>query len=470
MAQIWKSFVKQTVTGTPGTGAFTLSAAVSGFQALDRGDDGGTGVFVAVEGTAWETFWGTYTHSGTSLARTSRDESSTGSAISFTSAAVVYLDIVAMAARAMSIASQAVIPGGRLSLTSGVPVTTADVIGATSVFWTPNGTNGGILPLWDDRIWLPRPIPEFAGALGTKTSALLYDDFGVPSLLTPSSTNTSTDVVTFGSAHNLLTGAHCRPTDTIGGLTTGTDYWVNVASGTTLTFHTTLANALAGTSKVDLTANITQAIQFVSHEHVAWTNGSTRASDVTIADRYCKSADKTRLYLGTFYTTSTTTTEDSAGGTTSQVGGKRFLWNMYNRVRRGGGVIDTTDNWSYTALTIRQANGASGNKVEFVLGMAEDVVTAEVRAAAYLSNVAQDARSAPGLNSTTAFNVTGNLWAPGYNTGSAGYFPMGGRYSGLPAAGYNYISWNESGADNICAFLGDNNGDSQTGLAVELFA
>ncbi len=95
MSQIWRDRIQQTVTGTPGTGAFTLSTAVAGFQALGAGDDGKTGFFCATDGTAWETFIGTYTNSGTSLARTTRTDSSTGSAISFTSAAIVFLDLTA---------------------------------------------------------------------------------------------------------------------------------------------------------------------------------------------------------------------------------------------------------------------------------------------------------------------------------------------------------------------------------------
>jgi hypothetical protein len=95
MSQIWRDRIQQTVTGTPGTGAFTLSTAVAGFQALGAGDDGNTGFFCATDGTAWETFYGTYTNSGTSLARTIRTDSSTGSAISFTSAAIVFLDLTA---------------------------------------------------------------------------------------------------------------------------------------------------------------------------------------------------------------------------------------------------------------------------------------------------------------------------------------------------------------------------------------
>ena len=62
-------------------------------------------------------------------------------------------------------------------------------------------------------------------------------------------------------------------------------------------------------------------------ELLAWTNNTTRATTVTLQDgRYCKNGDKTRLWLGSFLTTSTTTTEDSEIN--------RLLFNMYNRVSR----------------------------------------------------------------------------------------------------------------------------------------
>lgn len=73
-----------------------------------------------------------------------------------------------------------------------------------------------------------------------------------------SSVNTSTDVCTAGSSHGLVTG------DTVAfgtngtlpaGITAFTKYYVNVLTSTTFTLHTTLANALAGTSKVDISSS-----------------------------------------------------------------------------------------------------------------------------------------------------------------------------------------------------------------------
>jgi hypothetical protein len=83
--------VQMTVSGTPGTGTITLGSATSGYQTPASAGviDGELCSWLAVDGTAWELFLGFYTASGTTVARTTFRESSTGSAISLTSAAVI---------------------------------------------------------------------------------------------------------------------------------------------------------------------------------------------------------------------------------------------------------------------------------------------------------------------------------------------------------------------------------------------
>src|SRR6185295_3044868 len=78
---------------------------------------------------------------------------------------------------------------------------------------------------------------------------------------TPSSTDTVADTVTFAAAHGWTTGTMVTPATTIGGLTAGTTYYINAVSSTVVSFHTTLANAEAGTPKVDLTASVTSEIR-----------------------------------------------------------------------------------------------------------------------------------------------------------------------------------------------------------------
>lgn len=88
-----KNFLKTTISAvaSSGLGALTISTASSGYRTFGAGDDGLTfdGITIT-EGTAWEVRDGcVYTHSGTSLARGTLQDSSTGSAIAFTAAAVV---------------------------------------------------------------------------------------------------------------------------------------------------------------------------------------------------------------------------------------------------------------------------------------------------------------------------------------------------------------------------------------------
>lgn len=205
----------------------------------------------------------------------------------------------------------------------------------------------------------------------------------------------------------------------------------------------------------------------LSLELLAWTNDTTRATAVTLQDgRYCLSGNKTRLLLGTIYTTSATTTEDSAGGTTTQVGGKRFVSNVYNKVARDTVVLDTADNWTYASATIRKANGATGalNAIEFVSALPEQVY-AVVHGVVYLSsNVNRAAKVGVGVDATTAFS---GLVQGGYcffNSAPprpAIYAPVFGSYRGRLSAGFHRLHWLEQGADGDSIFLGDNGADGQ---------
>lgn len=65
---------------------------------------------------------------------------------------------------------------GRLTLTTGVPVTTADVTGATSIYFTP--FRGNRISLYDgSSAWVSLTFTEKTLALGTLTNDLPYDVF-----------------------------------------------------------------------------------------------------------------------------------------------------------------------------------------------------------------------------------------------------------------------------------------------------
>lgn len=71
----------------------------------------------------------------------------------------------------------------RLSLTTGVPVSTADVVGATTVYCVPY--TGNNIALFDGTNWVVRASAQFSLALGTLTAARPYDVFCYDNAGTP---------------------------------------------------------------------------------------------------------------------------------------------------------------------------------------------------------------------------------------------------------------------------------------------
>lgn len=87
--------IKGTTAGTPGTGAFTPNAASSGFRAWSIVPTGWIGMVRFEDGSAWELSWCYW--NGTTLSRSANQlfDSSSGSAISLTSAATAAMIVQA---------------------------------------------------------------------------------------------------------------------------------------------------------------------------------------------------------------------------------------------------------------------------------------------------------------------------------------------------------------------------------------
>lgn len=83
MALVLKDRVKET-TSTVGTGTYTLSGAVAGFQSFGVIGNANTTYYAITDGTDWEVGIGTYTASGTTLSRdTILESSNAGSAVNW---------------------------------------------------------------------------------------------------------------------------------------------------------------------------------------------------------------------------------------------------------------------------------------------------------------------------------------------------------------------------------------------------
>jgi hypothetical protein len=277
-------------------------------------------------------------------------------------------------------------PGGRLTLTSGTPVTTSDVTTSTNVYYTPYLHN--LIRIWDGTRYLLLAFSELTLALGAVTTNLPYDIFGY-----------------------VDTGA-------------------------------------------------------LALEKLAWTNGTTRATGLTRTDGILhKTGDQTRMYLGSIRTISTTETCDTGGGSTTQVGGKRFVFNMYNRVRRWLRVIETTVSWSYTTNTWRVANGATAplNCVEWLDGVGDMLVTARINVNVFTTSTG-GGRIGIGLGNTTPVGIWGAL------AGGDNYAPVTARYSGFPGVGYRDARWLERGSGSGTSNnVGQDSDVVQSGLDVVIW-
>ena len=198
-------------------------------------------------------------------------------------------------------------------------------------------------------------------------------------------------------------------------------------------------------------------------EALAWTNDTTRATALAFQNGvYVKSGTTTRRYVGSFRTTgSSGQTEDSAA--------KRYVWNYYNRKSRLMMVAESTNTWTYTSSTYQQANASTANQIDFVIGVAEEVVAATVRGLAINSTTA-DRYSwvSIGLDGTSS-NAT--LVQPSHSSSTARGHPTA-EYRVVVAAGRHYLTWLEAtDSGETMTWYGDN-GDAnkyQTGIVGGLF-
>jgi hypothetical protein len=152
--------------------------------------------------------------------------------------------------------------------------------------------------------------------------------------------------------------------------------------------------------------------------------------DATAAIR--SPAITSRLYVGSFRTTTVSgQTEDSIT--------KRYVWNNYNRVRRTLERFETTASWNYSTATVRQANGATANQVEIVVGVQEATLDLNLNAAANNNGAVVAVSVGIGEDSTTTYTKGWFSAAP--VTTAIGV--LGGRMTKQPAIGRHFYSWNE---------------------------
>ena len=197
-------------------------------------------------------------------------------------------------------------------------------------------------------------------------------------------------------------------------------------------------------------------------EKLAWASANARATAISLQDgRYCKTGDKTRLYLGTFAPDTAATTKITA----AYCG----VWNMYHRVRVSLTITDTTNSWTYTTAAWRQVRATAANKVEYVVGLAIDSLDASAHNHASNSGGAMHVGTGIGVNSTSVNSAPIRGGAAATGASNSGW----AKWKGLGAAGYNYLAWLEysSVTTGTTTWYGDSGGVIfQTGLIADVMA
>lgn len=172
------------------------------------------------------------------------------------------------------------------------------------------------------------------------------------------------------------------------------------------------------------------------------------------------------LYVGTIRSNGSAQINDTAA--------LRHVWNAYNRVAKHmQSALETTDSWTYTSATIRQANNNTANQLDFVQGLNEQMVSATCHGSASNNTSIVGMGHGIGLDSTTAF-ASGCLMGYHENPATSRTARLVATYKGFPGIGRHTLTWLEqnTAGGGTTTYQGDNGNAAvyQSGIHGELFA
>lgn len=268
--------------------------------------------------------------------------------------------------------------GSRLTLSSGVPVMTSTVSGATTVYFTPY--LGRWVPIYDGANWT---MVDTGGELSQATT----DNTKSPAAVAASSVY---DIFVWQDTNNVIRA------------TRGPAWNSATSRGTG-----------AGTSQ------LSQVNGFYTNT-VAITNGPA-ASRGTYVGSICSNGSSTIDWIPG---------ASASGGTA----GVHNVWNMYNAVAVVSQVLDSEAPYTYTTATVRQAAASAGNQISYLVGLAGSGMTVIYRADLTITTSGAPSIGI-GLDSITTY--TTHSYA---QLGSGALASISSIWSFIPSIGSHYVA------------------------------
>lgn len=215
---------------------------------------------------------------------------------------------------------------GLLTLTSGVPVLTSSVAGAATIYLTPH--LGDRVPVWGGSDWASLQFVELSQALTDATK--------------------SPSAAASNSLYDMFQWVD--PAGSIMRISRGPDWAAGAGS--------LVARGIGAGS-----TELIRVGGFLVNRY-AITNGPAAGYG---------------LYRGTIATNASGTVDYIFGSAASGGGAARFgVWNNFNRTLKVAKVVDNGAPYSYASGTIRASRASNNNRVTFVIGRAEDGITASL--------------------------------------------------------------------------------------------
>lgn len=301
-------------------------------------------------------------------------------------------------------------PQGRCTLTTGVAVTTSDVAGATSIYYTPAG--GDQISIYNGSLFVPTTFTELTLALDLTSGHTGYHQSGK-----------NFDLFVVNDSGTVRLG-------------TGPAWSSDTARGTG-----------AGTTELELFNGV-----WVNKNSMTLRFGSASGNTVIVAARQGTLVGSARM---------------TADGQTEDSKVKRFLFNAYNQTSRPLQRNITTVSWSYSTNSFRQVNADTANQIDVLLGLAGVMV--DICALSVAGSSTATKRTVVvgiGLDSSTVNSETLGTFLQVDNA-AIGYSCFA-WYKGNPGLGKHSLIWLEKGAGtDTQTWYGNNSGagDHNPGLS-----